>query len=155
VVLIHVFGKFIRLLDEWKKEEKLHYRIVIGMVTTKNIPTAQPIRTIERDGLVNFHDIWYQIFLYCLATTLLMHGLAALVSIRSLRKHTYGRYLPILLILLGFLYPLTGGLVTSAFIAWIYTAANYSMEKHYAFVYGAGQTLCLFITSFIRLYGTL
>ena len=58
-------------------------------------------------------EIWYQIFLYCLATTVLMHVIAAVVSLRSIRKHRVCRYLPVVLIIAGFLYPLTGGMLTS------------------------------------------
>lgn len=57
--------------------------------------------------------MWYQIFLYCLATTVLMHGLASLLAIKALQSHRYGRYLPIIIAVTGFLYPLTGGIVTS------------------------------------------
>ena len=60
-----------------------------------------------------FSDMWYQIFLYCLATTVLMHGLASLIALRALRKHKLGRYIPIVIAVAGFLYPLTGGIITS------------------------------------------
>ncbi len=60
--------------------------------------------------------MWYQIFLYCLATTVLMHGLASLLALRALRKHKLGRYIPIVIAVTGFLYPLTGGIITSKFI---------------------------------------
>lgn len=118
--------------------------------------TPQRIRTAENsDDLVSFKDISYQIFLYCLATTVLVHGLAALLALRSLRTHKIGRYLSILLFVSGFLYPLTGGIITSCCIAWIYSAAGYRMGKPFAFFFGGGQTLVLVVVSFSRIYGTL
>ncbi|XP_057290848.1 transmembrane protein 170A-like [Hydractinia symbiolongicarpus] len=139
--------------------------------------TPQQIRTTENsDDLVSFKDISYQIFLYCLATTVLVHGLAALLALRSLRTHKIGRYLSILLFVSGFLYPLTGGIITMELehliacniflhkwnlkrlrccIAWIYSAAGYRMGKPFAFFFGGGQTLVLVVVSFSRVYGTL
>lgn len=46
-------------------------------------------------------------------------------------------------------------MILGAWIAWIYTVAGYPMAKWYAFMYGAGQALCLLIISFIQLFGTL
>ncbi|XP_065669267.1 transmembrane protein 170A isoform X2 [Hydra vulgaris] len=109
----------------------------------------------KSNNIQSFNAIWYQIFLYCLATVLFVHIIAALVAFFSLRKHQVGRYLCIVLFLYGFLYPLTGGFITSVLIAWIYSAAGYTMEKNFAFVYGAGQALVLFLVSFIHLYGLL
>ena len=106
-------------------------------------------------GLRSFRDIWYQIFLYCLATNLLMHCVAALFACRALRTHKFGRYVPIVLLLAGFLYPLTGGVITSGCISWIYVSADYNMLYYTAFIFGAGQSFLVFLVSFLRIYGTL
>ncbi|XP_065064328.1 transmembrane protein 170A-like [Rhopilema esculentum] len=105
--------------------------------------------------LVSFKDMWYQIFLYCLATTVLMHGLASLIALRALRKHKLGRYIPIVIAVAGFLYPLTGGIITSALISWIYHAAKIGMPNYFAFLWGGGQALLLLIVSFTRIIATL
>ena len=105
--------------------------------------------------ICSFKEIWYVIFLWCLAVTVIAYGLASLLALRSLRKHKLGRYLPVMLAINGLVYPLTGGAITSAFIAWIYTEANVEMEKMAAFLWGSGQTILLLIISFVRIYGTL
>ena len=58
-------------------------------------------------------DIWYKIFLYCLGSNIFFHIIAALFAFRSLHKHRLGRYFPIVIAIVGFLYPITGGLIAS------------------------------------------
>ena len=48
-----------------------------------------------------------------------MHCVTALLALRSLRKHRIGRYLPVVIIITGFLYPLTGGIITSEYKVYI------------------------------------
>uniref|UniRef100_A0A7M5WSU3 Transmembrane protein n=2 Tax=Clytia hemisphaerica TaxID=252671 RepID=A0A7M5WSU3_9CNID len=105
--------------------------------------------------LTGFNEIWYKIFLYCLGSNVFVHVIAAFIALRALHKNKYGRYLPVAIILIGFLYPISGGFITSCCIAWIYTAANYAMEVQMCAIYGVGQTFFLVVVSFVRLYGTL
>lgn len=119
------------------------------MHNTTQIPVVIP------QGLKSFKDIWYQIFLYCLATSLLIHGIAALFAFRALKSHRFGRYVPLVLVLCGFLYPLTGGVISSGCIAWIYRSAEYVMLYYTAFIFGAGQAFMVFFISFLRIFGTL
>ena len=60
--------------------------------------------------------MWYQIFLWCLAASVLIHCVAACFAFGALRRHSRGRFLPLLFLLLGFLYPVTGGVITSEWI---------------------------------------
>ena len=58
-------------------------------------------------------EMWYQIFLWCLATSVFIHCISASVAFLALRKHSRGVFLPLLVIFIGFLYPVTGGVITS------------------------------------------
>ena len=58
-------------------------------------------------------EMWYQIFLWCLATSVFIHCISASVAFLSLRKHSRGVFLPLVVIFIGFLYPVTGGVITS------------------------------------------
>ena len=42
-----------------------------------------------------------------------MHGFASLLALRTLQSHKVGRYFPLVIAVAGFLYPLTGGIITS------------------------------------------
>ena len=57
--------------------------------------------------------MWYQIFLWCLATSVFIHCISACVAFLALRKHSRGVFFPLLVIFIGFLYPVTGGVITS------------------------------------------
>lgn len=105
--------------------------------------------------LREFEDMWYQIFLFCLASSVFIHCIAACVAFGSLRKHSRGRFFPLMILVIGFLYPLTGGIVTSAFIAAVYKSANIAMENYFAFLWGGGQAFLTFIISFTRFSATL
>ena len=57
--------------------------------------------------------MWYRIFLSDLATSVIIHCVGALLSFCTLRRHKYGRFFPVLVIVVGFLYPVTGGVISS------------------------------------------
>jgi len=84
-----------------------------------------------------------------------MHGFASLLALRTLQSHKVGRYFPLVIAVAGFLYPLTGGIVTSALVAWVYKTGNFEMESYVAFLWGGGQAFLLFIISFTRIPATL
>ena len=63
-----------------------------------------------------FAEMWYQIFLWCLATSVFIHCVSAGVAFFALRQHSRGMFFPLLIIFIGFLYPVTGGIITSEFI---------------------------------------
>ncbi len=91
-------------------------------------------------------DMWYQIFLYCLATTVLMYGLASLLALRALRKHKQGRYIPIVIAVAGLLYPLTGGIVTSMytyFMNCLFTSYFYLVSYPSSFVLTPVMVQCM------------
>ena len=63
-----------------------------------------------------FAEMWYQIFLWCLATSVFIHCVSAGVAFFALQQHSRGMFFPLLIIFIGFLYPVTGGIITSEFI---------------------------------------
>ncbi|CAL1544166.1 unnamed protein product [Lymnaea stagnalis] len=103
----------------------------------------------------SFVEIWYQVFLWALFSSLFVHIVAALIAFLRLRKHRIGRWIPLAIIAMGVLSPLTGGVVSSAAIAGVYRASNVAMMPFYALVWGVGQTLIVIIISFMRILATL
>lgn len=56
---------------------------------------------------------------------------------------------------MGFLLPLTSGVVTSAAVAFVYQASKYQMPALYALFWGIGQTVVAACIGFTRILATL
>jgi len=108
-----------------------------------------------RDPLNGFAEMWYQVFLWCLFSSILVHFVAASIAFGRLRKHKIGRFIPAVFLVMGFLSPLTGGVVTSAAVAGVYRASGFEMAPLYALVWGVGQTIIIIFISFTRILATL
>ncbi|XP_020610214.1 transmembrane protein 170B-like [Orbicella faveolata] len=102
-----------------------------------------------------FAEMWYQIFLWCLATSVFIHCVSAGVAFFALRQHSRGMFFPLLIIFVGFLYPVTGGIITSATIGAVYRTAHFTMPRYAAFLWGAGQAFIGFLVSYTRILATL
>ncbi|XP_041376300.1 transmembrane protein 170A-like [Gigantopelta aegis] len=107
------------------------------------------------DPLDTFGEMWYQVFLWALFSSMLFHIIAALIAFCRLRKHTIGRWMPVAILVMGVLSPLTGGVVTSAVIAGVFRASDFVMMPFYALVWGLGQTIVVMFISFTRILATL
>lgn len=103
----------------------------------------------------NFPEMWYQIFLWFLFSSFLVHALAATVALWSLRRHKVGRFYPVLIMAMGIIGPITGGIITSAVIAGLFKTTNIEMYPLWAFVCGWGQTVVVVFISFSRMLATL
>ncbi|KAK6174403.1 hypothetical protein SNE40_017688 [Patella caerulea] len=107
------------------------------------------------DPLNSFGEMWYQVFLWALFSSMFVHIIAALISFCRLRKHKIGRWIPAGVLAMGVLSPLTGGVVTSAAVAGLYRAADFEMMPFYALVWGVGQSIIVSFVSFTRILATL
>ncbi|KAK3603765.1 hypothetical protein CHS0354_023384 [Potamilus streckersoni] len=107
------------------------------------------------DPLNGFGEMWYQVFLWVLFSSMVVHTVAALIALCRLRKHSIGRWIPLWIFIMGVLSPLTGGVVTSAAIAGCYRASDFEMVPFYALLWGLGQTVVCISVSFTRLLATL
>ncbi|CAB3374701.1 transmembrane protein 170A [Cloeon dipterum] len=92
------------------------------------------------DTLYTFGEMWYQIFLWALLSSVVIHIAAAAISFAILRRHRIGKFFPLLLLLMGISSPVTTGAVNSAVISFVYCAANITMLEWHALVWGVGQT---------------
>ncbi|XP_068725483.1 transmembrane protein 170B-like [Montipora capricornis] len=108
-----------------------------------------------QETLQSFGEMWYQIFLWCLATSVFIHCISACIAFLALRKHSRGFFFPLLVIFIGFLYPVTGGVITSATIAAVYETSRFTMPRYASFLWGAGQAFIGFLVSYTRVLATL
>ncbi|XP_030645348.1 transmembrane protein 170B [Chanos chanos] len=105
--------------------------------------------------LQHFTEMWYWVFLWCLFSSLFVHGAVGLLMCVTLQRHKRGRLITLVLVSVGFLASLTGGVITSAAVAGVYRVAGKDMAPLEALVFGVGQTALTIIISFSRILATL
>ncbi|KAL0270559.1 UNVERIFIED_CONTAM: hypothetical protein PYX00_007931 [Menopon gallinae] len=105
--------------------------------------------------LQKFAEMWYQVFLWALFSSLFVHVVAAVIAFGTLRKHKFGKFFPIFIIVMGIITPATCGAVSSAAIALVYRSANLQMTSLHAMFWGTGQTVTTICVSFTRILATL
>ncbi|CAH0381208.1 unnamed protein product [Bemisia tabaci] len=113
------------------------------------------IKLKHRPPLINFPEMWYQIFLWALFSSVFVHLIAAVIAFTTLRKHRFGKFFPVFILSLGIFAPMTSGVVSSASIAFVYRAATMEMMPLYALFWGVGQTLVSAAVGFTRILATL
>lgn len=104
-----------------------------------------------KSTLNDFGEIFYNIFLWTLFSCVLVHIIAAAIAFCRLRQHKIGRWMPVVIIVMGFLSPLTGGALSSAAIAGFYRGSDFTLEPEFAMCWGVGQTVVLVVVSFSRI----
>nr|CAD7197582.1 unnamed protein product [Timema douglasi] len=103
----------------------------------------------------HFPEMWYQIFLWALFSSLFVHAIAAAIAFATLRKHKFGKFFSGFILVMGVLAPLTSGVVSSAAVAFVYRASNFKMTPLYAILWGVGQTIVAACIGFTRILATL
>ncbi|XP_073461533.1 transmembrane protein 170A isoform X2 [Aquarana catesbeiana] len=106
-------------------------------------------------ALCGFPEMWYGVFLWALVSSLFFHIPAGLLALFTLRRHKYGRFMSVAILLMGIVGPISAGILTSAAIAGVYKAAAKEMIPFEALVLGVGQTFCVLVVSFLRILATL
>lgn len=107
------------------------------------------------DPLNTFAEMWYQVFLWALFSSIFVHVIAAAIAFATLRKHKFGKFFPIFILVMGVLSPLTSGVVSSAAVAFVYRASSLQMAPLYALFWGVGQTFLAACIGFTRILATL
>ncbi|KAM9325505.1 transmembrane protein 170A [Gastrophryne carolinensis] len=110
---------------------------------------------LSRTTLCSFPEMWYGVFLWALVSSLFFHIPAGLLAMVTLRRHKYGRFMSVGILLMGIVGPLSAGILTSAAIAGVFKAAAKEMIPFQAMVLGVGQTFCVLLVSFLRILATL
>uniref|UniRef100_A0A3Q3F0Y0 Transmembrane protein 170B n=1 Tax=Kryptolebias marmoratus TaxID=37003 RepID=A0A3Q3F0Y0_KRYMA len=110
---------------------------------------------VSGSALQHFTEMWYWVFLWCLFSSLFVHGAAGLLMLVMLQRHRWGRLITLVLVSVGFLASLGGGVLTSAAVAGVYRMAGKGMVPLEALVLGVGQTALSVVISFSRILATL
>lgn len=116
---------------------------------------ANVISLTPADPLNTFAEMWYQVFLWSLFSSIFVHTCAALISFATLRKHKFGKFFPIFILVMGVMTPTTSGILSSAAIAFVYRASSLQMSPVYAMLWGIGQTVMSACVGFTRILATL
>ncbi|CAO1374667.1 unnamed protein product [Diamesa serratosioi] len=110
---------------------------------------------MNKETLSYFLEIWWSIFLWHVLTSFLIHAIAALVAFATLRKHKFGRFFPVFILIWGILVPITSGNCTSALIALLHKLSIISISPMMAGVFGVSQTLVAASLGLTRILATL
>ncbi|XP_076449867.1 transmembrane protein 170A-like [Babylonia areolata] len=113
------------------------------------------IISLTAGELRTFTEIWYSVFLWALFSSLFIHLGGTLIAFCRLRKHKLGRWMPLAVLVMGILSPLTGGVISSAAIAGVCRASDFTLTPFYSLVCGVAQTVVLVVISFSRILATL
>ncbi|XP_039462027.1 transmembrane protein 170B isoform X3 [Oreochromis aureus] len=71
---------------------------------------------VQGSALHHFTEMWYWVFLWCLFSSLFVHGAVGLLMLVMLQRHKRGRLITLVLVSVGFLASLSGGVITSSVI---------------------------------------
>jgi len=58
-------------------------------------------------------EMWYNVFLWALFSSFLVHFVASAIAFCRLRSHKIGRFIPVAIMAMGIIWPITGGAITS------------------------------------------
>jgi len=58
-------------------------------------------------------EMWYHVFLWALFSSFLVHAVASAIAFCRLRSHKIGRFIPVAILAMGIIWPITAGAVTS------------------------------------------
>uniref|UniRef100_A0A8K9UH30 Transmembrane protein 170B n=1 Tax=Oncorhynchus mykiss TaxID=8022 RepID=A0A8K9UH30_ONCMY len=87
---------------------------------------------VQGTTLQHFTEMWYWVFLWCLFSSLFVHGAMGLLMLVMLQRHKRGRLITLVLVSVGFLASLAGGVITSK-----------SPPTLCVCVWGGGVSVCL------------
>ncbi|RZF39408.1 hypothetical protein LSTR_LSTR000929 [Laodelphax striatellus] len=122
----------------------------------ERLPTIDKVLGFaSKTPLTSFPEMWYQIFLWAFFSSIFVHIIAAIIAFATLRKHHFGKFFPVLILLMGVVQPISSGVVSSAAIASVYRASMIQMAPVYALLWGVGQTVLAAAVGFTRILATL
>lgn len=107
------------------------------------------------ESLKTFPEMWYHIVLWAFFSSICVHTCAALIAFVTLRKHKFGRFFSILILVMGVVSPATSGVISSAAIGFVHRASSLQMLPVYAMLWGVGQTVLSACIGFTRILATL
>jgi len=113
------------------------------------------VTTDESDGIDGLWAIWMSIFTWMAVSYAVVHLVAFLVALISLRHHPWAVLLSSPFLVMAVIGPLTLGALTSGSIALPFAIAGKSISVWYCMLFGCGQTALVVVTSFSRIMATL
>ena len=103
------------------------------------------IRFTQTNSLKDFLPIWWHIFLWHCVSSVIICSVSGTICFYLLRRHKFGRFFSILIVIWGVLSPVVPGTISSVFIAWI-QSVSVPLSPLVAFFWGCGLTLlCIFL----------
>ena len=122
----------------------------------ENVTSTVTQIIISSPMLATFRNLWYQMFLATLLSSLLIHLFGAILLYVRLRKHRYAKYLALTIQIAGLATPLLICSVSNALIAIILVfTERFDISWFYVILIGCLQTVCVIAVEFLRIIQTL
>lgn len=104
---------------------------------------------------VIFKEMWMAVFMWCFVSSVFLYSIAAVIAFIILRKHKFGRFYGLMIIIMGTIIPCSLGVLSSAAVAFVYKHSSFSMVPTHAMMWGVGQTVIHAAVGFTRILATL
>ena len=127
----------------------------------------QPLATGKGNSSVNIRlnwpfkasnslpEIWYEVFMWNLLSSVILYSVLAVIAFLTLRKHKFGRFYSLMILVMGVFLPLTIGVLSSAAVAFVYKTSSFPMPQTHAIFWGGGQTVIHALFGVTRILATL
>jgi len=102
-----------------------------------------------------FKEMWMAVFMWCFVSSVFLYSIAAVIAFIILRKHKFGRFYGLMIIIMGTIIPCSLGVLSSAAVAFVYKHSSFSMVPTHAMMWGVGQTVIHAAVGFTRILATL
>lgn len=134
--------------------------IIWKRVASKNNLTSPRLimSNVEQNPTMigEIRNLWYQMFLSTLISSVVLHSIGSLILYIRLRSHHYAKWLALIVQIAGFITPIFLGSITNALIAAILVfSGRYTLSFYIAVSIGLGQTICVVAVEFLRIMQTL
>jgi len=140
--LLHVTTrKIFKVL--WSTMKQHEFRLVSVFSLTSSTP------------FVIFKEMWMAVFMWCFVSSVFLYSIAAVIAFIILRKHKFGRFYGLMIIIMGTIIPCSLGVLSSAAVAFVYKHSSFSMVPTHAMMWGVGQTVIHAAVGFTRILATL
>jgi len=104
---------------------------------------------------VLFKEMWMAVFMWCFVSSVFLYSIAAVIAFIILRKHKFGRFYGLMIIIMGTIIPCSLGVLSSAAVAFVYKHSSFTMVPTHAMMWGVGQTVIHAAVGFTRILATL
>ncbi|XP_004364768.1 hypothetical protein CAOG_01900 [Capsaspora owczarzaki ATCC 30864] len=116
---------------------------------------AVPAWPATEGTIEGFSEIWLSVFLWTVASTVLVYVIGGFVAFFSFNKLRLAGFLPFLFLVMGLLVSVIIGGISSVAVAGVFVSGAFPFPILQSVFYGLGLTTIYLFFTFTKLYATL